>query len=163
MLLLDETIIFIYPKSDAIENYGEFGDISIEPLELTVNGYSFLKHHVRTLPIASFTRLCQAHNISYLRFFISTDSTSIREHVKSIELKAELTSILLSQLNKLNVNELRNLKQNFDSGHHSLSNMPNHYTITLSNNLQDYKRNENSGAYNVPWQFGDDKQYDSFI
>ena len=62
MLLLDETIIFIYPKSDAIENYGEFGDISIEPLELTVNGYSFLKHHVRTLPIASFTRLCQAQN-----------------------------------------------------------------------------------------------------
>lgn len=150
MLLLDDTKIFIYPKSDSISNYCEFGSINMEPLELNIDGYpkSSLRHHIRTMSIANFTSLCAKFDISYSSFHISTDSTSLREHIRNIEIRAEVASILRSQIGLLNAAELKNLKRNLDSGHCSLlkmsgSGFPEQISIPKHADT----------TYSVPWQF----------
>jgi hypothetical protein len=124
----------------------------MEPVELNIDGYpkSGLKQYIRTMSIALFTSLCAKHNISYSSFHISTDSTSLREYIRDIELREEVASILRSQIGLLNASEVKNLKRNMDSGLCSLLKMSGSGLELLS------LPKHTDTTYSVPWQFADD-------
>ena len=169
MLLLDDTTIYIYPKTDYVHNYSEFGHIHTDPIDLYRDGFfnAVLKHYVRTLTIADFMKACAEHNISHACFYVSTDSTSLREYVKSIILRDEISKILNSQLNKLNCDELASLKHNLNNGGCSLAKYAGCLILKPSSEIdtspyQGTTMNKDV-SYAVPWQFGgfDTKKFNS--